>query len=65
MPMPMISMPMGFVLACITPFHSCIMRGSTAETAVFSPFHPPTFLRPSRTSGRNPAMIRKNCSTSL
>jgi hypothetical protein len=30
-----------------------------------SPLHPPTFFRPISTSGKNPAMIRKNCNTSL
>ena len=62
MPRPTISTPMGLVLACATPFHSCMYA---AGTDAFSPLHPPTFLSPNSTSGRNPAMMRKNCNTSL
>ena len=58
----MISMPIGLVLACATPFHSCMYA---AGTDAFRPAQPPMLRSPSSTSGRNPAMIRKNCSTSL
>ena len=61
--MPIISMPMGLVLRVHHALPLVHVRG-TADGG-FQPDQPPTFFRPSSTSGRKPAMIRKNCSTSL
>ena len=44
----------------------CARLAGTRPTAAVSYTHlPPMFLRPSSTSGRKPAMMRKNCRTSL
>ena len=54
--------PIGLSAACSMPFHECM---NPAGAFSVSPCRPPIFLSPSQTSGRKPATIRKNCSTSL
>src|SRR5262252_9485780 len=38
---------------------------ATTESLDCSPDHPPASFSPSKTSGKNPSTIRKNCNTSL
>ena len=56
------STPSRFVCALLIPTHECTKLGSSLA---FSPDHPPTLFNPSQLSGKNPATIRKNCTTSL
>ena len=56
------SMPKPLLWAFPIPFHECVRLG---DSFWVRPCQPPTFLSPSSTRGRSPAMIRKNCNTSL
>src|SRR4029077_5927234 len=56
------STPSRLVCALLIPTHECTKLGSSFA---FSPDHPPTLFNPSQLSGRNPATIKKNCTTSL
>ena len=59
---PNASTPIGLVDALPKPLQACVNAGGSVARM---PCQPPASRNPRYTSGRNPATIRKNCSTSL